>query len=210
VRMSALAVAMLGVLSPVALVAQAPDFESRLDAATRAAVEATLEAAARDSLPVHALESKVLEGVAKGRPAEQIGSVVAGMAQEFRSVRAMLRDGFPGRPLSDGEVVAAALATRQGIAPEVVRSLWAARPDGESLEVPVTVLSDLVRRGVPVDDASAVMTYVVRAAVPLQVAAQIPGRVDGALVSGSAPSAALVQALRALHIPTPPGRGPGR
>lgn len=185
-----------------------PALTERVDAATRTAVQPILEAAARDSLPVGALESKILEGVAKGRPTQQIADVVADLAEELRAVRSELRRSLPTAPISDGEVVAAALATRQGVGPDVVRALWEAKPDGESLEIPLTVLGDLVRRGVPVQDASDVMAYVVRASVPLQIAAQIPGRVDGALVSGAAPSAALGSALRTLDIPTPPGRGP--
>ncbi len=180
----------------------------RVDAATRSAVEPILAAAARDSLPMRTLESKILEGVAKGRPGEQIARVVAGLADELRAVRTELRESLPARPISDGEVVAAALATRQGVALDVVKALWEAKPDGESIEIPLTVLGDLVRRGVPVADASDVMAYVVRASVPPQVAAQIPGRVDGALVSGAEPSAALVSALRTLDIPAPPGRRP--
>jgi hypothetical protein len=193
---------------PAAVSGQAAGWDARLDAATRAAVEATLEEAARDSLPLGALRSKVLEGAAKAVPPERIGQVVAGFAEELRTSRSMLREGLPGQPIADGEVVAVALATRQGLAPEVVRSLWASRPNGGSLEIPVTVLSELVRRGVPASDASAVMAHVVRTGVPLQVAAQLPGKIDGALGAGVTPSAALGQALRTLNIPEPPGRRP--
>lgn len=195
---------------PAAVAAQSPGaaLASRVDDATLRAVQPILQAAARDSLPVATLESKVLEGVAKGRPADQIGRVVADLATEFLTARAALRAGVPGRAIADGEVVAAALATRQGVAPEVLRALWASRPDGGSLEIPVTVLSELVRRGIPVDDASLVMAHVVRTAVPLQITAQIPGKVDGALGAGAAPAAALVEALRTLRIPAPAGRRP--
>lgn len=196
-------------LLPCALRAQAPPaLSERVDARTRAAVQPILEAAARDSLPMATLESKILEGVAKGRPTQQIARVVGALADELRAVRSELRRSLPAAPISDGEVVAAALATRQGVALDVVRALWRAKPDGESLEIPLTVLGDLVRRGVPVQDASDAMAYVVRASVPLRVAAQIPGRVDGALGSGAAPSAALASALKTLNIPTPPGRRP--
>lgn len=208
-RIARILTGVLLLLAASPLYAQAPPaLSDRVDAATRVAVEPILAAAARDSLPVRTLESKILEGVAKGRPTEQIARVVGDLADELRSVRSELRESLPTEPISDGEVVAAALATRQGVALDVVKALWEAKPDGESLEIPLTVLGDLVRRGVPTEDASDVMAYVVRASVPLQVAAQIPGRVDGALVSGAAPSAALASALRALNIPTPSGRRP--
>jgi hypothetical protein len=194
--------------TPAAATSQTGDFDTRVDATTRAAVQSTLDGAARDSLPLGALRSKVLEGVAKGVPPERIAVVVTDLAGELRAARAALREGLPDRPIADGEVVAVALATRQGVAPEAVRALWASRPNGGSLEIPVTVLSELVRRGVPMDDASAVMAHVVRSAVPLHLAAQLPGKVDGALGTGAEPSAALGAALRTLDIPAPPGRRP--
>ena len=210
-RLGALIAVMLLTLAgtvPAGVAGQAGDFDERVDAATRAAVQPTLDTAARDSLPLGTLRSKVLEGVAKGVSPERIGAVVSELALELRESRAALRRELPGRPIADGEVVAVAIATRQGVSPDVVRALWASRPEGGSLEIPVTVLGELVRRGVPVEYASAVMAHVVRAAVPLQLAAQLPGKVDGALGVGVQPSAALGEALRALQIPAPPGRRP--
>ena len=189
---------------------QDPDFPSSLDAVTLAAVRPILDAATRDSLPIGALQYKVLEGVAKNVPSGQIGRVVAGLADEFRRARSALRTGLPLLVLGDGEVVAAAMAARQGIGLDVLQTLWESRPNGNSLEVPVTVLSELVRRGVPVEEAAILMTHVVRTSVPLPLAAQIPGKFDGARGSGVPPGAALAQALRVLNIPDPPGRGPNR
>jgi len=193
---------------PVA--AQSPALSGRVDGATLSAVQPVLDAAARDSLPLAALESKVLEGVAKRRPAGEIGRVVSELAQDFRDARAVIREGLPGRPVVAGEIVATAMARRQGVSPEVLHALLATSPDAGSMEIPVTVLTELVRRGVPVEEASAAMTQVVRAAVPMQIAAQIPGRVDGAIGSGAPPGQALAAALRNLNIPSSPGRGRGR
>ena len=187
---------------------QDPGFPSNLDAVTLAAVQPILEAATRDSLPTGALQSKILEGVTKNVPLGQIGQVVAALADELRSARSALRRGRPPLALGDGEVVAAAMAARQGIGFDVVRALLESRPSGGSLEVPVTVLSELVRRGIPVEEAATLMTHVVRTSVPLPLAAQIPGRFDRALGSGAPPGAALGEALRALNIPNPPGRRP--
>ena len=193
---------------PRATVGQDPDFASRLDAVTLAAVQPILDAANRDSLPMGALQSKVLEGLAKNVRSGQIGQVVAALADEFRSARSALRRGLPPLVLGDGEVVAAAMAARQGIGFDVVRTLLESRLNGGSLEVHVTVLSELVRRGIPVEEAATLMMHVVRTSVPLALAAQIPGKFDGARGSGVPPAAALVEALRALNIPNPPGRRP--
>ena len=198
----------LCVCFPCATKGQDPDFASGLDAVTLAAVQPILDAAARDSLPTRALQSKVLEGVAKNVPPGQIGRVVAALADEFGRARSALRRGLPSQALSDGEVVAAGMAARQDIGFDVLQDLWESRPNRGSLEVPVTVLSELVRRGIPVEEAATLMTHVVRSSVPLQLAAQIPGKFDGALGSGAPPGAALGEALRALNIPSPPGRRP--
>jgi hypothetical protein len=200
-------------LLPAGLSAQQVDLSSRVDADTWAAVQSIFEEAGRDSLPLQALESKVLEGAAKNVPAARIGQVVAQLAQDFREARASLREALPDQALLAGEVVAVATATRQGVGVEVSRALWEARAEGSSLEVPVTVLGELVRRGVPVDEAAFMMTHVVRSSVPLTVTAQIPGKFDNAAGGGAPPGAALGEALRALNIPDPPaGRGgpPGR
>lgn len=200
------------VVSPVA--GQGTPLSSRVDASTLREVQPVLEAASRDSLPVAALESKVLEGVAKGVRPEQIGAVVRDLAEELRGARLALREELPRRPIADGEIVAAAMARRQGVGPETLRALWASSPEGGSLEIPMTVLGELVRRGVPVDEAASAMAQVVRGGIPMHVAAQIPGRVDGAMQSGAPPGRALTEALRNLNVPEPPaparGRGRGR
>jgi hypothetical protein len=197
-------VAALLLTSPLS--AQSPAL-ARVDANILREVTPVLEAAASDSLPVAALESKVLEGVAKGVRPEQIGTVVRDLAEEMRGARLTLREGLPGRPIVPGEIVAAAMARRQGVGADVLRSLAAASEDGASLEIPMTVLGELVRRGVPVAEAASAMSQVMRAGVPMQVAAQIPGRVDGGMSSGAPPGRALADALRTLNIPNPPGRG---
>lgn len=204
-----LTLCLLGSLTPVAIEAQTPDFRARLDEGTAAIVMPVLEAAARDSLPLHALESKVLEGITKQVPPERIGPVVAQMAMEFRTVRADLRAVLPGVPFTDEEIVASARAVRENVPVNRVAELWGARQAGEPMAVSVTVLGELVRRGIPAAEAAQAMGQVVRAGVPVDVAAQIPGRVDGALGAAGNPGAALNEALRVLDIPAPRGRGPG-
>ena len=194
--------------APVA--AQSGSLTGRVDAATLREVQPALDVASRDSLPVAALESKVLEGVAKRRPPAQIGQVVRELADELRAARATLRASAPGRPIVDGEVVAAAQATRQGIGPEVVGRLLTADASGASMEIPVTVLTELVRRGIPIDEAAAAMDLVVREGVPMEIAAQIPGRIDrgrGRGAGAEPPGQALGRALRDLNIQGGRGRG---
>lgn len=189
--------------------AQHPEFTDRVDAQTLAVVQPLLEGALRDSLPVAALQAKVLEGVAKRVPAPQIERVVSELADEFRAVRIGLRQRLPSAVLMDAEIVAAAMASRHGVALDDLRAVWESRPNGSSLDVPVTVLGELVRRGVPAQEATEVMSYLVQERVPLSLAAQIPGKLDGAAGAGVSPVAALTEALRVLNIPNPSGRRPG-
>ena len=51
---------------------------------TEALLRPVLDSAAQDSLPVSALQSKALEGSAKGRPPAEILAVVRGLADRLR------------------------------------------------------------------------------------------------------------------------------
>lgn len=207
-RLAWLAVLAVGLGSPGPVEAQDPEFLSRLDRETAASVTPVLQAASRDSLPMGALESKVLEGIAKRVPPARIGEVVTELAAELRGAREGLRERLPSATFTDGEIVATARAVRSGVPIDALDDLWTARSGDSPLDVPVTVLAELVRRGIPTAEASELMSYVVRTNVPLHLAAQIPGKVDTALGSAESPVAALTQALRVLNIP-PPGRRPG-
>jgi len=204
-----LAVGLVALFASVGdLRAQAPSLESRVDARTLELVTPLLAAAERDALPVGALRAKVLEGAAKNRPPELIAQVVGQFADDLRATRDALRVVQAGAPVGGGELVAATLARQQGIPIEALAELWVARRGGQTLEIPVTVLSELVRRGVPVADAAALMGHILGSGVPLDRAALIPGRLDGATRPGVAPPEALERALRDLDIPAPP-RTPG-
>ena len=206
---SVLLLALAVLVGAPTVVAQSPELLSRIDERTAGVVTPLLEAAAADSLPMTALESKVLEGVAKRVPPERIGQAVAQLADELGRVRRDLRQRLPATSFTDAEVVAAARAVRQGATVDALEELWNARSGAMRLEVPVTVLGELVRRGIPVSDATGLMTHVIRTGVPVHLAAQIPGEFDGALGTAATPVEALTQALRVLEIPDPPGRRPG-
>lgn len=204
----ALALAVI-VCAPTVGAAQDATLRARVDAETLAMVTPVLEAAVRDSLPVAPLRAKILEGAAKNRPAGMIAQVVGRLSDDLRATRSTLRTRLPAVAIGGEELTAAALARQQGVPDDALVELWNARPPGQSLEIPVTVLAELVRRGVPAAGASALMRHVLDAGVPLDRAAQIPGRFDGAARPGVGPPEALERALRDLNIPGPPeGRGP--
>ncbi len=186
------------------------DAAAHLDPQILAALRPVLNAAVRDSLPLAALESKILEGVAKGIEVDRIREVAMGLANELHAARSGLRNAFPDAPLAGTEVSAAALAMRHGVPLESLLALWEARPPSGSLEIPLVVVGELARRGGPVDMAVETMTNILGSPVPLDLAAQIPARMDQILPTTGTPAAALVEALRSLRIPpAPPGRRPG-
>lgn len=197
---------------PAPALGQSPTtgLEGRVDARILTLVGPALEAAARDSLPMEAIRAKVLEGAAKNRPPELIAQVATQLANDLRATRSALRGQLPDAQISGGELVAASLALQQGVPIGSVVELWTSRTGRASLQIPVTVLAELVRRGVPADGASALLRHIVSTGVPLDRAAQIPGRFDGVARPGIAPPEALERALRDLDIPAPrAGRGPG-
>ena len=131
------------------------------------------------------------------------------MGKGFQSQQVRHLNAGP-RALGQFIVVASARAVREGVSVELVAGVFDQRGPEQALDVPITVLGELVRRGVPADEAALVIGHVVQTGIPVDVAARIPGTLDGVLGSGGAPGAALAEALRTLDIPAPRGRGPGR
>ena len=211
-----LLVAVLGLgLAPAGADGQSQAFRDQVDEATLTALTPVLTAAARDSLPLAALEAKALEGKVKGYPTEVIVSALERMADDFRQTRASLLGELPGRGIAEGEIVAASLARSRGVSASLLGGLMADTEAG-SMHIPVTVLGELVRQGLPVDDAVWVIDHVLAEGIPLSQVTRIPGRFDLAARNGAGGRGAAVQALQSLGISPPAPRrpsgpgGPGR
>lgn len=129
--------------------AQADALAARLEPSTRAAVQALLDSATAARLPTEPLVTKALEGSAKGAPSDRI----------LRAVRSLLTDlgrasrAFGGEA-TPAEIAAGATALRAGADPGALQQLRGARRD---LTVPLSILTDLVINGVPVDTAVTVI-----------------------------------------------------
>jgi hypothetical protein len=195
--------------------AQEAELRSRVPPDVYDAVSPLLEEARRDSIPLEALESKILEGVAKQVPTPRIRAVALEMAGELRAARGMLRAALPDAPLAGGEVRAAATAMRQGVPGQELVRLWAERPDAASLEIPLTVVGELARRGVEPGVAVDIMGHLVASGSPMDAAARIPAQLDLIRAQGGPPGQGVREALQSLNLPAPPrgpppGRGPGR
>ena len=141
-------VVLTAVAGPLAGQGQDPRL-ARLDEATRAAVAAVVDTARAAGLPIEPLVQKALEGAQKRAAGERIEAAVRALAGRLRTARAVL-----GREASGPELAAAAAALHVGARPDDLARLRERRPH-RSLLVPLSVLSDLVARGVPVDTAAA-------------------------------------------------------
>lgn len=208
-RRGILWLAVLFLVGTIPAAGQDTDLESRLPPEVLSAVQPILDAARRDSLPLAPLESKILEGVAKGVPAQRIVPVTQRLADELRTTRGLLREALPSAALAGGEVSGAALAMRQGVPPGQLARLWENRP-AHSLEIPLAVVGELARRGIPAEEAVEVMRHALQTGASMSAAAQLPSRMDLSMTGAPAPQAALLEALRTLGIPIPPHAGGGR
>ena len=144
----------LSALMPMVLVGQ-EDPVARLsellppDVAER--VVPRVEAAQADALPAHAMASLALEGVAKGRSADEVLSAVEAMGLDLVRARDALASS--GRAPVEGDVEAAAAALRMGADPHMIAELARTQPSGRSLAVPMMVMGGLFQAGHPSMDA---------------------------------------------------------
>jgi hypothetical protein len=103
-------------------------------------------------LPDAPVYSKAAEGVLKGADDARILTVVRSLARGLGEARQAL-----GAEASDAEIVAGASALHAGVPPAELRQMRDGQPRGStaSLAVPLTVLADMITRGVPPNDAAA-------------------------------------------------------
>ena len=143
-------------LKPAPLHAQAADPAAEItsglpaDAAQR--ILALIADARARGLPVDVLARRALYLSAKGVPAAGIETAVANEAAALGAARSALAAG--GRPDATAEEVdAAGTALGKGVDGGEVSRLARSAPSGRSLAVPLFVISSLVDRGLPSDEA---------------------------------------------------------
>ena len=147
------AIALVGVAGRVD--AQDPRLARKLDPQTLAAVQVVIDSANAAGLPMEPLVDKALEYVAKGRTPDQvIGQVRKRMDQLLASRRALL-------PATNIEIIAGADAIAAGVPEGTLAQLRHVRSTAPLL-IPVSVLADLIGRGVQLDTASAIVIGLVQ------------------------------------------------
>ncbi len=154
-----LAPSMLVVLA-TSLLAQTPahDPSDRLRAVLPATVAdqvlARIAEAQAVQLPATAIENRALELAAKRIDPERIAADAGRTLANLEAGRAALQRGGETDPMDD-EIVAAGSAMGKGVDGAEVSDLARSAPSGRSLVVPLFVISSLVDRGLPSDEALA-------------------------------------------------------
>lgn len=148
----ALVAALLAVALPLRAQQTHEQLPDRLQPATRAAIERVADSLRSEGLPDAPVYSKAAEGVLKGADDARILTVVRSLARELGDARAAL-----GGEARDAEIVAGASALHSGVPEAELRRMRDRQPRGSStsLAVPLTVLADMITRGVPPNDAAA-------------------------------------------------------
>jgi hypothetical protein len=140
------------VLSAAPLAAQQytdplPGALARLDATSKFAIEVIMDSARVIGLPDAPLRSRVLEGVQKKAPSQRILESVRRKFGFLRTARTALG------PVSNEELDAASAVLEMGGKPTQLQPFKARQKGREALEA-FTVLTDLLTRGVPGEEAS--------------------------------------------------------
>ena len=115
-----------------------------------AQIEAVVEAAGRDGVPVGPLYDKALEGAAKRVPAARVVPALREYSGRMRRVQGLL-GGTPEVPW----VVAGADALRRGVTDDALTSIG--REAGTRTPLALMVMGDLMEAGVPTGRAMEVM-----------------------------------------------------
>lgn len=194
--------AVLGVLFLLvapALAAQDPRLEARLAPDTRREVLLLVDSARQAALPTEPLVQKALEGQSKNAPPERIVGAVRLLLGALRDARLAL-----GGAATAPELVAGANALRAGAAPATVSALR--RERGREVTVPLSVLTDLVARGVPAAAASRAVTSMVHDGLPDRDFLLLRTQVEQDIRTGTAPGNALDRRLSGLPAAAPPRR----
>ena len=188
--------------APRAAAAQDPRLAARLDAPTRAAVEAVVDSARAERLPAEPLVQKALEGASRGAQPEVIVRAVRGLAERLRAARAAL-----GERSTEAELVAGAGAVYAGVPAAELARLRRAHP-GASAAPPLVALADIVERGVPPETAVQVIRSLAAARVPASAYAALRQAVAQDIRAGASPAAAARTRMEGILLSA--GRHEGR
>jgi hypothetical protein len=199
------AAAMLCVTVPTSLRAQEDraTLPPSLSVATRNAIVALADSLTRDGLPGRSLYSKAAEGVLKGASEQQILVAARSVATRLRDARRTL-----GPSASTAELEATASALFAGVpAGELTRLAGLPRTGALSLAYSITVLADLVSKGVPAARATQSIELLTTRGAFDRHLTDLHSAFEQELKAGESPTESLSrgteQVLRTIRPPSP-------
>jgi hypothetical protein len=179
------------------LAAQDARLEARLAPETAREVRLLLDSARHAALPTEPLVQKALEGQSKNAPPPRIVGAVRLLLGALRDARLALGDDSP-----EPELIAGANALRAGAPPATLSALR--RQRGRELTVPLSVLTDLVARGVGAAAASRAVSTMVGDGLADRDFLLLRTQVEQDIRTGVAPGSALDHRLSGLPAAAPP------
>lgn len=170
-------------------------------------IEARLNEARQAGLPVEALLDKAIEGIAKGVPGPRIAGAVDQLTDDLGRARSLLGDQAPPEP---ADITAVADAMRRGVPESAIGQVAGGADPEEPVALAVHTLGDLMDRGVPVDQAVAVLDAWRGRGASRDELRALPAAIDRLMRQGVLPGQAAAAVANAMRGGAPgAGSGPG-
>lgn len=158
-------------------------------------------------LPAAALEHRAVELQAKGLPPAEIPDAIGRVEKAMAKGKTALEAGGRTHP-SDSEVEAAGTASEHGVSDAALTALAHSTPGDRSMAVPIAVLSSLMARGLPSDEAIARVVAKLQARASDRQLATLPEQASGGSSHKPATTGtALAGTKRPASVPGNGGRG---
>jgi hypothetical protein len=164
-------------------------------------IEASLQQAREQGLPVEPLLDKAVEGIAKRVPGARIADAVHQLTADLGRARTLLADGEP-RP---ADVAAVADGLRRGVPEDAIRRIARGAGPEEPLGLVVHTVGDLMDHGVPPGHALAAMEAWRARGANLEELRQLPAAVGRLIRQGALPEQAAAAVTGAMRQGGPPG-----
>jgi hypothetical protein len=182
--------ALAAAMHPLALLAQDPDPLSRLDPNTRFSVEVIIDSARVAGVPTRPLLLKALEGAAKHAPNGRVIAAVRSVFHAELDVRVAL-----GSALDESEWTSAVSALQSGVPLETLAK-FRGDHSGKPFTRALVVMTDLIQRGVPVNEASSAIMQLWQRGAGDGDFYGLWKNVEQDILSGQNPGTALQQRVR--------------
>ena len=189
-------------LAAPAVFAQDARLAARLDKPTLVAVNAIVDSARVAKLPTAPLVDRALEGAAKGSDGPKIVTAVQQLSVRMGSAKRAL-----GPAATSDEIKAAAAALDAGISANDLARLRAASGKRQ-VTMPLSVLTDLVGRAVPIPTATTLVVQLARSGLKDPDFALFQRNVRADIDRGADPTVAATTRARGLVLRTGTGSKP--